>query len=123
MSNTKYRMIKVAEVPGASIYAQRNSSGGLSYYTDRGGILSLVVDMTLADPYEVKLILDLDRILKKKDKMSTGTRFDTMEFKAAQEGEKTKMPRVDGMNRCIKCGVVLTKDNITTCDFFDCPQT
>jgi len=122
MSDIKYRMLKVAELPDHRIYAQRTPGGGIAYFTEKNGEMEMVVNMTHADSTVVKLILDLDRMLNKKDKTSTGTRFDTLELNAVLNEEKTKTPRVDRMNRCIKCGVVLTKENTDSCDIFSCPQ-
>ena len=125
MSEIRYKMVKVAELPDYRIYAQRTSGGGICYYTEVGDEMKMIVNLTYADANVVKLILDLDRMLNKKDKKSTGTRFDTLEFETKEEIRPVaKAGRIDRMGRCIKCGIVQSvgTDKPHECDFYGCPQ-
>ena len=122
---TEYPYVKVAELPNQIIYAKRTSAGGIAYYTDQHGVMSLIVDMTVVDEFTLKMVLQLHKHLEQKSRNSTGTRYDIMEMKVrAAEEENTKSAkagRIDRMGRCIKCGIVQSAHN-PECDFYGCPQ-
>ena len=130
---TEYPYVKVAELPNQIIYAKRTSAGGIAYYTDEHGVMSLIVDMTVVDEFTLKMVLQLHKHLEQKSRNSTGTRYDIMEMKvraAEEENTKTvKAGRIDRMGRCIKCGIVQPTESVRLgminppeCDFYGCPQ-
>jgi hypothetical protein len=53
------KLVPVAEILGFTLYAARTEAGGVCFYEDSCGIIAELVDMTVADPYMLRLALDL----------------------------------------------------------------
>ena len=81
MQSITYPFVKLAELPDQTIFAQRTEAGGIAYYTNKYGPMSLVVDMTVTDKYTLKIVLELHNHINQRNMSSTGTRFDIMEMK------------------------------------------
>ena len=89
-----YPFVQVASLPDQVIYAQRTVAGGIAYFTDRYGVMSLIVDMTIVDEYTLKIVAELNNLLAQRSMSSTGTRFDIMEMKERNAIKETGFPIV-----------------------------
>lgn len=89
-----YPFVQVASLPDQVIYAQRTLGGGIAYFTDKYGVMTQIVDMTIVDEYTLKILIQLHKHINQRATSSTGTRFDIMELKERNAIKETGFPIV-----------------------------
>jgi hypothetical protein len=62
---TRSKMIPVISLPSGTIFAQRTEAGGICYMDDTIGGGCPLVDMTIANPSHLKVILEMHDYIDK----------------------------------------------------------